>query len=994
MLKRIVKILIYLILSLFLLIVILAIIAAFSENKIARLALDQVGKTTNIPIEVEKIDFSLIRNFPLATIECNQLTVFAPENAGEFANDTLFHSGKLFISVDVKPLLHGFFDIRRVEFDQSKVFYEVDTSGYSNLDFLNDTTQHTEFDTTANTISINLKELKVTNLTCIYNDEKQLATANLKLQSLNISGHANNTSYAGAGEMKAILSDLRYPETNVHLMHETTLDFKGAYDNDSLKIDRVTVDIDDDARINASGKVAIADTLWANLLIQAEKLDLGQLAKYIPDSLFEEYGIRKASGILVADASIEGKLGSSELPAVDAAFRFSDGKIKYLDYPELSNISMQGEVNNGEKRTLADSYFAFRNLKFSTDSSHFTLSGSVNNLDRPEFKLHSNADINLKEAARFIPDSMVQNLSGRVQVEFSTKGVVPDSITDAYIQTMLDNSQLALNLQNIAAEKDSSIYVSQLNGTIDYKPNSIKLTGISGAADVPMIHINHFTVDANVTGNPLNMDSLAISFENLEAELDSSKFQISGNVRNLSKPEYFVKGEINLNLAEISQFIPDSLVNSVAGTVHSRFQSAATLNLDSISDQIMSIAMEKSSFDLDLQNITVTSNDSMMNVKNVTGALSYINDTFNIRSLSAEYMGMKTQMDNAIVTNAYAGAMQNQAVQINVHGNFYADKVDYDRLAIFMEEPSQTPSQEVSNEPSKYTYKINGRARVDELKYEKAIFKNIDTRFLVKENYYVIDSMTTNAFQGNATTSAKVEMLDSAQMVVWFKTNMHNMDVTQLVDAFGEYMDYDDIQKNNVQGTLSSVMDGKIVMKDFEPNYDEMLLKGDITLENGALFNVKPVMEVEQISGVGIKNLDSLYFSTLNSSLFLFRNNLYIPRTEIRTSSFDAMFLGMYSFGEDYAYHIRMFLGEVLSSKSKANLRKQAQAGGFDDEDEKDVTKGRTSIYVVSKSENGKEKAGFDNKHDRANMVARVNLQQQMVNLNFHPKLVTYNTED
>jgi hypothetical protein len=105
------------------------------------------------------------------------------------------------------------------------------------------------------------------------------------------------------------------------------------------------------------------------------------------------------------------------------------------------------------------------------------------------------------------------------------------------------------------------------------------------------------------------------------------------------------------------------------------------------------------------------------------------------------------------------------------------------------------------------------------------------------------------------------------------------------------------------------------------------------------------------------------------------------------------MFLGMYSFGGDYAYHIRMFLGEVLSSKSRAHLRKQAHDSGFED-DPDDITKGRTSIYLVSKYENGKEKAGLDNRKDRTNMVAKVNLQEQMVNMRFHPALVTYHTDE
>ena len=188
-------------------------------------------------------------------------------------------------------------------------------------------------------------------------------------------------------------------------------------------------------------------------------------------------------------------------------------------------------------------------------------------------------------------------------------------------------------------------------------------------------------------------------------------------------------------------------------------------------------------------------------------------------------------------------------------------------------------------------------------------------------------------------------------------------------------------------------MDGKIVLKNYEPVYNSLMLKGNMTIENGALFNVKPVVEVEKIPGVGLKNMDSLYFSTLNSSVFLFNNELYIPKTEIRSTSFDAMFLGMYSFGGDYAYHIRMFLGEVLSSKSKSNLKKQMQDGGFTDEDEKDVTRGRTSIYLVSKSENGNEKAGFDKKRDRQNMVAKVNLQKQMVDMRFNPALVKYETD-
>ena len=988
MLKRAGKIVLYLILSLLILIVVLVVVAAFSENKIARLALDQLGKSTNIPFQVDKIEFSLIRNFPMATIECKQLTVLTPPGAKVFANDTLFHTGEMFVSVNVKPLFHGFFDIRELEFNKGKAYYKVDTAGFTNIDFLNDTTSQAQPDTSSASFSLNLKELAVSDLACIYSDQQKKMAAQLKLNSLRISGHFEDSDYRGKGDLKAVLSGLHYPGTNAHLMQQTMLEFEGSLVNDSLEIDRAKINIDDDAKLTVSGNVVLNDSLWSNLLIQAEKLDIGQLAKYVPDSLFENYGVKKAQGIVVADASIKGNLASTELPSVEAAFRISDGRLKYQDYSELRNISTEGEINNGEKQTLADTFIQIKKLSFRTDSSRFSLKGWVRNLDKPAFNIQSDLEISLNEVARFIPDSLVQNPSGRINVNFSTKGVLPDSISDAFIQTMLNNSQMVMQLQGVGAAKDSSMNVSGLSGRIEYKPDTIRLIGVEGNAETPMIRVGHFAIDANVLGNPLNPDSLFVDVKNLNAELDSSQMQLQGRVSHLSNPDYTVEGEINLNLADFKNFIPDSMFTSVSGKVRARFRSSAVLNLDSLTEQMMEIVMTKSLFQIDLQSVSALSSDSLMNVEDLTGSLNYRNDTFDIKQFSAKYLGMKIQMEEVSAAQVYAGALQNQAAQIDVHGKFFVDTLDYDRLAVFMEEPSQS-----SGGPANYSYKINGSAHLDQFKYEKAIFRDIDTRFLVMENYYVVDSMTMNGFDGIARTSAKVEMQDSARMTLWFKTDMKNMNVTQLVDAFGDYMDYDEIQKNNVQGTISAVMDGKIVLKDFEPDYNEMSLKGDLTLKNGALFNVKPVMEVQNISGVGIKNLDSLYFSTINSSLFLFRNDLYIPRTEIQTSSFDAMFLGMYSFGEDYAYHIRLFLGEVLSSKSKAHLRKQAQEGGFSEEDEKDLTKGRTAIYVVSKSENGKEKAGFDTKKDRLNMVARVNLQEQMLNMRFHPTLVSYDTE-
>lgn len=992
--RRVGKILLYIFLSLIFLIVVLTIVAAVAENKIAKLAIEQAGKATNVEIELNNVEFSLIQSFPLARITCNQLTVLTPTTSGTSSYDTLFHADKLFLSVQIKPLLDGFFDVRKVEVNQAVAYYKVDTTGISNLDFLKDTSPRTQVDSASFAINLDLKELKVKDLICVYNDQKQNARANFSIKNMDLAGRINETKYQGNGELSAVLSDCMYPGTNAHLMQQLNIDFKGDYRNDTLFIDRTNLVLDNDAKFAGSGKLVLQDSIWTKLIIQAEKLDIGTLQKYLPGKLLSDYGISSLKGLLVADASIQGKLLGKELPVFDVAFKFTNGKVQYRDYPGIKTILFEGEADNNKENSLTGTQLKISQLSFETDSSRFSFRGTVNNLLKPKFNIESKVDLKISEFASFIPDSLMQNPVGQVVAEFSTSGDLPDSMTSEYIHTILYNTEFKLQLINIDAQKDSTLDIKNLNGGIEYHPGTIAISGLSGKLNTEYGKIDRFELDAAIIGDPLKTDSLECEISRFYAKMDSNTLVIDGKIKNLSHPDYAISGSIDANLAQLQRFLPDSMFSSISGSVHSGFHSEASINPDSISDQIIEVLMEKSVFDLNMQNVQVTSTDPMMNFNGLSGELEYENDSFRIDRLQVNYRNMKIEMNKLLASRVYQGAFRNNPVEITVVGNFYVDTVDYENLAVLMDETPTETSVNSDKDTTRYTYKLRGNFSTDHLIYEKANFENIKTKFLVKDGHYVIDSMSTEAFKGSALTSAKIEMQANNEMIVWFKTDIKNMDVVQLVDAFGNYLDYEDIQKNNVRGTLTSVMDGKIVMKDFEPDYNEMSLKGELTIENGALFNVKPVMEVEQISGVGIKNLDSLYFSTLSSSIFLFRNNLYIPRTEIRTSSFDAMFLGMYSFGEDYAYHIRLFLGEVLSSKSKANLRKQSQEGGFNDDDEKDLTKGRTSIYVVSKLENGKEKAGFDNKKDRLNMVARVNLQKQMLDMRFHPALVNYKTDE
>lgn len=1008
------------------LIIILLVVAALAENKIAKIAVDQVSKTTSIPIEVERIDFSLLHDFPYATLRCKNLLVNSPFESSNNTLDTLAFLEQLYISVDVKPLLKSIFNVRKVEIGNGSLYYKVDSLGFSNLDFLNDTTQLNGIDTSGNNIHLNIKDFTAKEINCYYNDENQKASANLFIENLNLSGVINHDHYNGKAEGNVILSNCSYDTTNLYLMNRTTLGFHITYDEGILTVNRANITVDEDAQMALNGSLNISENISVQLSVNADKLDVGGLLKYVPELSLNEYGIKNVSGILSAKATISGLITDSIQPAITAELNFVEGNLQYQDYPVLSNISMQAKLTNDTQQNSKTSAIDIHLLSFQTPKSKFSVSGNVTDLDMPYYALQTRFEVDLDEVRAFIPDSLVQLIDGKIKASISTNGVLPDSISDAFIQSVMARTRAHLELFNVNAIVDSSLSVNNLNAQFDYQPNHLDIKNLS--AEIPSYDLNLKKLNAAIDGNMMKTDSLHYMISDLNAyvpgydlsvnELNAeavgdysnpetldvklkrfvassgnSNIELAGKIKNPMKPKYAVSGKVNLDLAELKKFVPDSLVNSMSGYISASFQSEATLNLDSISEKLYDLVFVKSNFDLDFEEVNISMPDSMMNVGNVSGQLSYKYDSLYIQQLTANYLGMQLGMNSVSVANVYSAAVQNQPKELVVKGNFSVGDLDYAVIENLMLEDT-TANTEISSEPMNFTYKINGRFTAKSLKYEDALFKNVSSKFLVKENYYVLDSMNLNAFDGRALSSIKVEILPDDEMNLFFKTNISKMDVTKLMQSFKDYVEIEDIKAENVQGILSTKMDGKIVLKNYEPVYESLMLNGDLTIDNGALINVKPVMEVETITGIGLKNMDRLYFSMLNSSIFLFQNELYIPQTEIRSTSFDAMFLGMYSFGVDYEYHIRMFLGEVLSSKSKANLKKQAEDGGFTDEDEKDVTKGRTSIYVVSKSENGKEKAGFDNKRDRLNMVAKVKLQKQMVDMRFNPALINYSTKE
>jgi hypothetical protein len=1003
--KKALKIFGIFIIALLVLIISLSVIAKIKEKEIADIVLRKIGKSINATIVIDDISLNLIRRFPLATIELKSIWFGPPAASG--LSDSLISKeeplatiNRFFVSVKTRPLFKGEFDIMKVDIKGVDLIYMVDKNGTSNFDFLIDTTRTETADTTSISLNVLLKELTLKDIHCSYSDSSNLLSAQIVIPKAEVNGEIKDEYLHGSVKGVLYLSDCNYEATNLNLMKETKLDFDVTYSGDSVDVKELNISTDG-ADFNIIGSAVIRDTLETDFQIQDSKINIDELIKYVPIKTLEDIGLKKVKGMVNMNGSIRGFIADSLLPEVKMEFTMKKGSIVMTGYPPVKNISLAGSATNGKMRNNKTTSVSIKEFHAETGRSSIDISGKLNNLDRIQYNFNSDLVIDLGEFKELIPDSIMQDARGQILARLITKGVVPDSVGNDFVDYVLDRSRLDVTLNNLYLRLDSSLFLDSLSGELTYDLHHVTVSDLHVNVPLYKVNINNTSFDARLSGKVSEPSNLGIGLNSFQVRTGSSAFYGSATIRNLEAPEFNITGNIRLNLGEIKDLLPDTLVNNLSGEITAQFDSHGKLNPDSISDQINDLVFNNSAFQVNFDNVSVDMPDTLMNVNKLSGILQMKDDTLKINNTSGIYRGIDFSMDSTKIVNLYHSLIKEQGLQLYVEGRFKLGDLDYAMFAPFVAAymDTTTTSSEDQNASvtavnadstaSAFTYKVKGKLWIRSLTYKKARIKNISGLFNLSDSLYLVDQLKFTGFGGAHNTSVRYEIRKGEEQMLWIKNSIENMNVTQLLEDFDNFQEFYEpaITYENLSGILSSKVDAQVYFKNDSMIRNKMYVRGDIKLEKGGIYHYQLVKDMEPYLP-GIDNLDVLEFKTINSNVFVFQDAVYVPTTLVVSNKLDATALGMQSFGEDYSYHFIVFLSEIIYGKSNRISKKQNKMG----EEVTSTGRKKSGTLVKSYSINGKSRSGLDNKKDQEKMRSMVKASEGLLNVRFHPYNVSYNT--
>ena len=332
-------------------VVVLMILPIMFRGKIETLVKSEANKMLNAQFDFEKIDISLLRNFPSASLSVKN---FWLKGIGEFENDTLIYAGEVTAAVNVMSLFgDSGFDVSKVIIDDTRIKAIVLADGTVNWDVMKSSAESEDVaeETTSESSAfrVKLQKLSIDNLNVVYDDRA-------------------GDMYAALEEFDAVCSgDLGSDQTTIRLKMETpSLTFrtggvpflsranikadmnvdadlknmKFTLDKNSLELNAIRAGID--------GWVAMLDEGFdMDIALNTNEVGFKEVLSLIPAIYAKDFAGIKTDGSATLTAYAKGKLQGDVVPQFDVALNVKNAMFRYPSLPAgVDNINITAFVKN------------------------------------------------------------------------------------------------------------------------------------------------------------------------------------------------------------------------------------------------------------------------------------------------------------------------------------------------------------------------------------------------------------------------------------------------------------------------------------------------------------------------------------------------------------------------------------------------------------------------------------------------------------------------
>lgn len=397
-----------------LLLIVLIIIAGIFQDKIADTLLNQVYRYTKVEIKHEKVSFSMIRKFPMASLQINDIDV-----AGLEGESTLLKAEHIFLQFNLFDLVRNNYTIRRIDISNADLQLIVDLKGNNNWNIFN----FSDSSKTEN-VEIKLSSIQLKNVRVSYEDEQRELLVAAFFNHLSAKGNFSSATFTAQLSSDAVIDNIEVDKTvylsDQELKFYTKLDIDTENKRYAIEGGNFELGILDFIAHASLLKEKEGYSLQSDLLIKHANIE--KIIEKLPETIRKQTRVLKPIGIVSSSVKINGIIGKRNNLDIVGDFSCKNGSIENIENDmKFSKINLQGDFSLNTSNVSHSLKIKMYEFSGKLNNGHLTGKIDFANLEQPDIDLFINGRINLEDLHNFLPTNYFHKISGNASIDIAFK---------------------------------------------------------------------------------------------------------------------------------------------------------------------------------------------------------------------------------------------------------------------------------------------------------------------------------------------------------------------------------------------------------------------------------------------------------------------------------------------------------------------------------------------------------------------------------------------
>lgn len=439
-------------------------------------------------LDFEKLDISLLRNFPNASLNLKGLTLVGTDR---FEGDTIVAARRITVVVNLMSLVgdEGF-EVRKIILVSPALHAHKLADGAVNWDVMKPSEQA---DTTAaeesapSSFRLSVRDFRLTDAVIRYEDDStgmELRTAPL---SLRLSGDMSAESTQL--DLDLLAGGVDFTQGGVPLLHDAELALDAEIDAD-LAEKRFTFSRNT-LRLNAiemrlDGWVQqVGDALAMDVSAGCSEVRFKDLLSLIPAFYKHEFRSLAASGELSMELWARGQMHGAQLPAFELKTEVHNGSFQYSSLPKaVTDINIAAKVSNAggelDKTEVEISEFGLKMAGNSLSATGY----ATNLMSDPTFRATLSGRVDLGAIREVYPLEKGIDLAGRIAASLKLSGRMSDVESGRYERISASGS-LVVEQLGLQVPQLPEVFIRRAAATISPQAMTLGEFGVKvGGSDL------------------------------------------------------------------------------------------------------------------------------------------------------------------------------------------------------------------------------------------------------------------------------------------------------------------------------------------------------------------------------------------------------------------------------------------------------------------------------------------------------------------------------